>query len=271
MKISLAGFSFSNLIHMEKVDIFQYLETIKHRFHLNTADLWNGFFSEPQGRLRKLPDESYLRKVKKVIDESEMTTVNFAIDGAHVWDPDQELREHLYKNALEHLNAAKILGAKTVRIDTGGYESSAMSEEQFDYTVKRFQEYCDIAKDYGFIIGPENHMGPSLIPSTMKKLAEEINRPNYGVLLHVNRWNCKNQDEGNALLAPWAFHVHFDPKRTQLDNAYKEIKTLKDAGYNGYWGIEYNPEKNQYEKLEWAIGSLKKSLYQAEKNRNVGE
>ena len=77
-----------------------------------------------------------------------MRVVNFAVDGAQLWDPDPDLRQRLYENALVHLDAAEILGAETVRIDTGGsYKGSEpMTDEQFEYTVKRYREYADRAR-----------------------------------------------------------------------------------------------------------------------------
>ncbi len=242
------------------MDIFHYLESVKYRYHLNTVDLWNGFITEYKDGLRFLPDEAYLQQIKDVMDEEELTLVNFAIDGAHIWDPDPDKREQLYKNALTHLKAAKLLGAKTVRIDTGGYDSFTMDDEQFEHIVKRYQEYCQIAADYGFVIGPENHMGPSLVPSEMKKIAEAVNHPSYGVLLHMNRWELDEEGNGNEWLAPWAFHVHFDPKRTDLANATCEIETLKQAGYNGCWSVEHYTTTSPFNEVEWALASLKRSL-----------
>ncbi len=104
---------------------------------------------------------------------------NFAVDGAHLWDPDPDLRQRLYENALVHLDAAEILGAETVRIDTGGsYKGSEpMTYEQFEYTVKRYREYADRAADGGYTIGPENHMVASLLPREMKRLSEEVHHP----------------------------------------------------------------------------------------------
>ncbi|MBO0992121.1 sugar phosphate isomerase/epimerase family protein [Bacillus sp. SD088] len=260
MNISLAGFSFYNLLKENKMDIFHYLETVKYRYHLNTVDLWNGFFSTQEDTLRILSDETYIENIKDAIEERDLTVVNFAIDGAHIWDPDPAIREKLHENALKHLEAAKLLGAKTVRIDTGGYESLQINEEQFDLIVKRYQEYCEVVEEYGIYIGPENHMGPSLVPKTMLDIAKAVDRPNYGILLHASRWKGEDQSHGNSMLASYAYHVHFDPKRTDLNHMENEIKPLMDAGYRGYWAIEYNPVENHYLEIEWALASLKKSL-----------
>ncbi|MGE7824167.1 sugar phosphate isomerase/epimerase family protein [Paenibacillus sp. NPDC093718] len=173
MNISIGGYSFYNTFLEGKMDVFGYLETVKYRYRMDAVDLWNGFFIDRSDSVYKLADKSYIRKIREALDEKEMRVVNFAVDGAHLWDPDPDLRQRLYENALVHLDAAEILGAETVRIDTGGsYKGSEpMTYEQFEYTVKRYREYADRAADGGYTIGPEYHMGASLLPREMKRLA----------------------------------------------------------------------------------------------------
>ncbi|GIO97212.1 hypothetical protein J14TS5_22980 [Paenibacillus lautus] len=166
MNISIGGYSFYNTFLDGRMDVFGYLETVKYRYRMDAVDLWNGFFIDRSDSVYKLADKSYIRKIREALDEKEIRVVNFAVDGAHLWDPDPDIRQKLYENALVHLDAAEILGAETVRIDTGGSykESEPMTYEQFEYTVKRYREYADRAADGGYTIGPENHMGASLLP-----------------------------------------------------------------------------------------------------------
>lgn len=184
------------------MDVFGYLETVKYRYRMDAVDLWNGFFIDRSDSVYKLADKSYIRKIREALDEKEMRVVNFAVDGAHLWDPDPDIRQKLYENALVHLDAAEILGAETVRIDTGGSykESEPMTYEQFEYTVKRYREYADRAADGGYTIGPENHMGASLLPREMKRLAEEVHHPAFGFLLHLGRWKA-DEAEGDEMVA----------------------------------------------------------------------
>lgn len=66
------------------------------------------------------------------LDEKEMSLINIAIEGAHIWGEDPALRKLLYKNVLSYLKMTEILEAKSVRIDTagGGYHGSIeMTEE----------------------------------------------------------------------------------------------------------------------------------------------
>ncbi|MFX3631953.1 MAG: sugar phosphate isomerase/epimerase family protein [Candidatus Pristimantibacillus sp.] len=262
MNISIGSYSFNNMYLEGKMDVFGYLETVKYRYGLDVADLWNGFFIDRGSKpVMKLVEESYIHKIKEALDEKELRVINFAIDGAHLWDPDPDMRKHLYDNALLHLRASVILGAETVRIDTGGTytEFQTMSDEQFEYTVSRYREFSDFAANNGFRIGPENHMGASLLPREMKRLAEAVDHPAFGFLVHLGRWRA-DQEEGDRLVAPWAYHTHFDADTAVSDQAIETIRTMKQAGYKGYWGIEHNAPRNQYIETERLIGMVKKLL-----------
>src|SRR5690625_3618470 len=266
MYISIGGYSFQKTYKEGKMDVFHFLETVKYRYRLDRVDLWNGLFSTIDGVLLYPPEEDYIKKIRESLDEKEMTLVNLTIDGAHLWADEQELRNRLYENALSYLKIGEILGAKTVRIDTGGdyYGNTHMTDEQFTYIVKRYKEFSKIAANAGFMIGPENHMGPSLSPKNLKEIAEAVNHSNFGVLLHLDRWH-EDQEIGDELVAPWAYHTHLDQKTVTSKQIIEKINMLLDHGYTGAWGIEYNAEGNQFIKVEWMVAMVKQLLEQVEK------
>ncbi|GGG65114.1 sugar phosphate isomerase/epimerase family protein [Paenibacillus radicis (ex Gao et al. 2016)] len=259
MKISIGGYSFNNTMNEGKMDTFGYLESSKYRYGLDTVDLWNGTFDKARQDIFTLPDESYIRKVREAIDEKGMKVINIAVDGAHLWDADPEKRKMLFGNAEAYMKIASTLGAATVRIDTGDKSSDPSTEEQLDYNIKQFRVLSQLAADLGMIVGPENHMGSSKDPNYLKQLAEGVNHPSFGILLHMGRW-AVDEEIGDALVAPWVYHTHFDGKTVASDKAESLVRTLLDAGYDGYWGIEYNSPANQYMEMEWAIASVKRIL-----------
>jgi len=267
MKLSIGAYSFYNTFVDGMMDVFGYLESAKYRYQLGAVDMYNRFISDNSKPIVKLADESYLQKVRKAIDERELNIVNYSVDAAFIWDPDADKREALYQNALENIRAAKIMGAKTIRIDTGGAFSrdpngvfDQLDEEQFELIVKRYKEYAELAADFGAIIGPENHMGPSLNPHFMKQIAEAVDHPGYGVLLHVDRWKV-DPEIGDALVAPYACHIHFGGN-TLADEEHSAAiaKTIIDSGYERYWAIEQNAAGNQYIDVEWQLAVMKKVL-----------
>jgi sugar phosphate isomerase/epimerase len=230
MKISIASYAFHGLLAQGMMDVFGYLETCKYRYHVNAADIWNGFFPTIE--------EDFIQKVKTALEEREMALANLCVDGPHIWEDDAAVREKNHQTALAYLQVARMLGAETIRIDAGG-KGETFSEEQFDLVVKRYKEYAQIASDLGFKVGPENHWGPEVVPANMQRICEAVDHPAFGVLLHF-RGNA-----GDALIAPWAMHTHISWEICE-NNLAESLPMLHDAGYQGYYSVEHHTGKNEY-------------------------
>jgi len=254
MKISIASYSFHGLREKDMMDGFGYLETVKYRYRLDTADIWNGILGPDSLVL----DRGYLEKLKEALDEREMTLVNYHVDGCHIWEDDPAAREKNYRSALAHLDAARFLGARTVRIDAGG-KGHEWNHEQFDHIVMRMKEYVRIGAEAGFRVGPESHWGPELTPDNMERLAKAVDHPGFGILLHIGHWENAPEEEGDRRLAPWAMHTHVDARitRTRLESA---MRLLLAAGYDGYWGVEHHSAKNEYAEVEYQLAEVRRVL-----------
>jgi len=250
MKISIASYAFNGLLGKGMMDVFGYLETLKYRYGLYAADIWNGMLTST--------DEDYLKKIKEAMDERELMLANLCVDGAHLWEDDPDAREKNYQNALAHLKATEILGAKTIRIDAGG-RSDEMTEEMFDYIVKRYKEYAQRAYDNGYKVGPENHWGPERVPQNMKKIYEAVDSPAFGLLLHIGGWASDDPDAADEMAAPWAMHTHVAWNITETCLPEK-MKMLADAGYEGYWGVEHHTGKNEYIEVAIQVDKVKDVL-----------
>ncbi|MGD6959349.1 sugar phosphate isomerase/epimerase family protein [Rossellomorea aquimaris] len=255
MNYSIASYSFNGLIKQGEMDVFGYLESVKYRYHLNSADIWNMMLTSF--------DEDYLKKIKEAMDEKEMDLANLCVDCAEVWDPDKEAREKWYQNALGNLRAAEILGARTVRIDMGGRDLE-MTDEQFEYTVKRYQEYAKIAHDCGFMVGPENHWGASRVPENIRKVYEAVDHPSFGILLHFDNWDV-DKENGDRLCAKYAFHTHL--AAWVIPDCEDKLKILQDIGYQGYLGIEHHSGKNEYSQVEWQLATARNTWRNMRLNR----
>ncbi|MCY3022006.1 MAG: TIM barrel protein [Planctomycetota bacterium] len=250
MKISIASYAFHGLLAEGRMDVFGYLESVKYRYRLDTADLWSGTVGTT--------DAAYIRKVRQALDEKEMTVANYHIDGAQPWHPDPATREKNHQVLLVHLGVAEALKAQTVRIDFGG-KDAAMSEEQCDVLVRRFKEYAKRAGDNGYRVGPETHFGPALVPENMARVYKAVNHPAYGILLHIGHWVDGREDEGDKLAAPWVMHTHVDAHvaATCLE---AKMRLLLDAGYKGYWGVEHHSAKNEYSEVAWQLAEVQRVL-----------
>ncbi|MEZ4729959.1 MAG: TIM barrel protein [Caldilineaceae bacterium] len=230
MNISICSYTFHQMTKAGVMDTFGYLESIKYRYGLTTADLWHGTFASL--------DEEYLAKVKAALAERALSVANICIDRAYIWDNDPAVREGNARNAEANIKAAEFLGAQTVRIDAGGTrEERAWTEQQFAMIVKRYQEWAQRAYDNGYRIGPENHWGAAMIPANIKKLCEAVNHPGFGILLHAHRWHSDDLAGGDELVAPWVMHTHFSPAVS--DEATRQtMNALRASGYQGCYSVE---------------------------------
>lgn len=248
-KISILSYSFLGLFRAGKIDVFGYLESCRHRYGLDAANIWNGMLASTE--------EDYVKKVREALDERNLTLCVLTTDSTHVWDPDPSVRAKNKANALAHLNAARILGAEFVRVDAGGPAANdrtspaakAWSNEAFDGIVAAFRQYSQYAADHGFKVGPENHWGPEGIWPNMQKLYKAIApHPGFGLSVHMSQWQGTPQEKDLAdkESAPWVVAVHMD-NNTCSGPLAEKMSLLRDAGYKGWYVVEnHSGGQNEY-------------------------
>jgi sugar phosphate isomerase/epimerase len=254
MRASVMAYSFHGLLKEGKMDVFGFLETCKYRYQLQAADLWNGFIVSTE--------EGYLQKVKDALDERELVVPNLAVDRAHIWVDDASERNKNYENALAHLKAGKILGARFVRIDAGGgTQDKEWSNEAFDHIVKRYKEYAQYAYDHGFKAGAEVHWGPEHYWPSMQKLYKAVNHPGFGICCHIGGWGGTPQevDVADREVAPWVVHTHIDWSITEGPLAEK-MTNLRNAGYQGFYSVEHHSAKDEYAEVAIQLSKVRAVL-----------
>ncbi len=262
MDISVASFSFHGALAEGSLDVFGYLEACRYRYHLNAADVWNGLLgSDVETQL----DPERLRKVRRAMDERDLTCVNYHADGCHPWEDDADVRTRHRALAERHLIAAEILGARTVRIDTGGRDRT-WTDEQFDLIARTFREFATFAGNGGFKIGPETHWGATNYPDNMLRLHAAVASPYYGILLHLGKDMASSPGEYDRALAPIAIHTHLD-QRTCYERIDEALDILVDAGYPGALGVEHHSGKNELAEVEAQIGLVRRALVHLREGR----
>jgi sugar phosphate isomerase/epimerase len=248
-RISILSYSFLGLFRSGQMDIFGYLESCRHRYGLDAANIWNGMLTST--------DEAYLKKVREALDERDLKLCVLTTDSTHVWDPDPALRAKNKASTLAHLNAARILGAEFMRVDAGGSAandrtspaSKAWSNEAFDGIVAGYKEYAKYAADHGFKVGPENHWGAEGIWPNMQKLYKAIApHPGFGLSVHMSQWQGTPAEKAlaDAESAPWVVAVHMDNDTCNGPLAEK-MSLLRNAGYKGWYVVEnHSNQRNEY-------------------------
>lgn len=244
--VSIASYSFNNMLALGTIDVFGYLESLKYRYNVNNADIWSDY-------LKNNFDPDFLKKIRKAMDDEGITLANLCVDGPVLWADDEHIRAKNKEKMLKYIKAADILGAKTIRIDFGGDENTEMSDEAFEYIVNTYREYCGICYELGMKIGPENHWGWDRIPANLKKVKDAVDHPAYGHLFHFG--NFKNDHEaGTELCISYAMHTHVSAG--VIPWAKDIIRRLALSGYEGCYSVEHHTGEHERSRVAWQLASL---------------
>ena len=252
LKISVLSYSFRGLLKESRMDVFGYLETCKYRYGLDAADIWNEFLDSTE--------PGYLKKVRQALDEREMELADLCTDRTHIWEDDPSVREKNHQNALAHLKAADLLGARFVRMDAGGRQD-AWTSEQFDHIVKRYKEYAQFAYDQGFKAGAENHWGAERFWANLEKLYKAVDHRAFGLSCHLGGWGGSEADraEADRKVAPWVCHTHIAWNITE-GPLEEKLANLWKTGYQGYYSVEYHAAKDEYAQVAIQLSKVRAVL-----------
>lgn len=250
--VSIASYSFHGMRADGRIDVFGYLELLSSRYLVTHADIWSGFLPTLEG--------DFLRKVRAELDRRELKVANLCVDGPHLWMPDADERAAHHDLALRYLNAARILGAATVRIDMGCTDET-LSAEAFDYIANTYREYAAIAADAGMRVGPENHWGASRVPANLARVQQAVAHPGYGHLLHFGNFSG-SAEEGLQTVLPYAMHTHIPAD--SLPWVKGALKRLMAAGYAGVFSVEHHSGALELERVAWQLATVQAMLAELE-------
>ena len=99
-----------------------------------------------------------------------------------------------------------------------------------------------------------------MAPANMKQLCESVVHPGFGVLLHFRN------DEGDAVMAPWAMHTHISWDITE-HGLETNMQMLRAAGYNGCWSVEHHSGQHEYTEVAIQLAKVSDVLSRWELER----
>ncbi|MCL2866358.1 MAG: sugar phosphate isomerase/epimerase [Clostridia bacterium] len=249
---SIASYSFHGLFRIGAMTPVQYFETVRYRYNVTHADLWN--------HMLQSYDDDYLHMLRAQMDERGLILANLCCDGAHPWNDTQEGCDKNDALAADCLKAARILGAQSVRMDVG-IPTHTATDEQIEYVAGKFRSYSQTCLSFGAKFGPENHWGASRDIHVIRKLAQAVNTPNYAHLLHLGNWLAETPEDKLACdleMAPKAMHIHMHYDACL--NADYLFPLLIKAGYPGVWSIESHLSTNEYQNVAFQLAQARRVI-----------
>ena len=220
-------------------------------YGVNTIELVNTFYYS------KAKDMDYWGKFKKSCDDAGVKVGLIMCDAlGDIGNADSVERQKAVENHYDWVKIAKFLGASTIRVNAAGQGTAEEVAKNAADGLKKLGEYA--AKE-GINVVVENHGGYSSDGSWLAGVMKAVNKENVGTLPDFGNFclvsgpeGCvKEYDryKGIAELMPFAKGVSakthvFDEKGNEAEIDYTRIvKIVKDAGFKGNIGIEFEGEK----------------------------
>jgi sugar phosphate isomerase/epimerase len=244
-KISLAQWSLNakfrgNNKEMENVDFPAYA---KDKFGIQNVEYVDQFFPSA--------DKEYIKELLKRTDDIGVRNVLIMIDTAGaLGDLDEAKRVASVEKHYQWVEAAEMLGCHAIRVNARGRGSDL---DVAHATTKSLITLCRFAADYGISVIVENHGGPSSRPPWLTSVIRNTGMINCGVLPDFGNFIIDRRPGGERYdlyqglkeMMPLAKGVsakthNFDEEGNEVDkDFYRLLKIVKDAGFRGFIGIEY--------------------------------
>ena len=259
-KISLAEWSLHRTIRANKIDHLDFVEIAKNKFDISAIEYVNVFF------LDKADDRSYLEEMKLRADDLGVISLLIMCDAeGNLGDPDTKSRTQAIENHYKWVEAAKLLGCHSIRVNA---RSSGSYEEQIKLAVDGLRQLTNFGVDRNVNIIIENHGGLSSNGTWLAEVIRQVDHPHCGTLpdfgnFQVEQGQWYDRYQGVKELMPYAKAVSaksnsFDSEGNETHtDYYKMMKIVLDAGYDDYVGIEY--EGNELNEMD-GIRATKKLL-----------
>ncbi|WP_367390730.1 sugar phosphate isomerase/epimerase family protein [Lewinella sp. LCG006] len=222
--------------------------TIAAGYGVNSIELVNTFY------FSKAQDEAYLTAFRNKCQEAGVSVGLIMCDRlGDLGDADEAARQKAVENHYPWVDAAQFLGAHSIRVNAAGSGTAEEVAAQAAAGLAALGTYA-ATKNINVIV--ENHGGYSSNGAWLAGVMKQVNMDNVGTLPDFGNfciergpaYECLNEYDryqGVAELMPYAKGVsakthEFNAEGEETHTDFlRMMKIVKEAGYNGYVGIEY--------------------------------
>ena len=257
-KTSLAQWSIHNSIREDGLSPYEFAK-IAHELGFEGLEYVNALYSDITNSEDKASAmEEFITRNNDLAAKYNLKNVLIMIDGeGDLASSNPEERMIAVENHKLWIDAASKMNCSAIRINLKGEKEI---ENWIKYSVESFGALGEYAKPLNINVIVENHGGLSSNASLLMKVINQVNLENCGTLPDFGNFcmsegygslkenNCKDLYDpylGISEMLPKAFGLSaksyaFDSNgdETSLDY-YRLLSIAKDAGYNGFIGVEY--------------------------------
>lgn len=265
--ISLAQWSLHKALFSGKIDNLDFPAITRNEFGIEGVEFVNQFFKD------KAKDQAYLSDLKTRCSDNGVTPLIIMIDGeGGLGDTNEAKRTEAVENHYKWVEAAKFLGCHSIRVNAYG---EGTAEEVKAAAISGLGGVASFAKEMDINVIVENHGGYSSNGTWLSDVMSQIGMDNCGTLPDFGNFCIKRGEngceeeydryQGVLELMPFAKSVSakshdFNDAGDEIHTDYmKMMKIVKDAGYTGWVGVEYEgSELDEYAGIKATKALLEK-------------
>lgn len=255
-KLSLAEWSFHKALFDKKMDNLDFAAKAKS-LGFEGLEYVNTFFKD------KAKDKNYLKELNSRAAGEGLKNVLIMIDGeGNLAETNNKLRLRGIENHHKWVDAAHFLGCHAIRVNLRGGKEK---EEALKTSIDSLNRLSDYAKGSNISILVENHGGFSSDGDWMTRVFSQVKNENTGTLPDFGNFcitrgkdhQCAEEYDrykGMRQLLKFAKAVSakshvFDVKGNEREiDYYRIMKMVKEVGYKGFVGVEFEGNEVPEEK-----------------------
>lgn len=244
MKLSLCGWSLNRLFRREAspLTLLEFPAFARDQFGIDALEINNIYFESTE--------PAYVDQLRAAIDAAGAICLNIAVDEkGDLSSDDEAARLEAVERYARWLPIAKTLGCGVIRANSGGGDMRDR-ERAIANCTDSFRRLCELGHAHGVALMMENHWGISADPEVMVRVVEAVCDTHGADAMHtlVDWGNWPDDIDRYAAIErtmPLAIAVHAkvndidaELNHPRFDHA-RCIAIAREAGYDGYLGIEY--------------------------------
>jgi sugar phosphate isomerase/epimerase len=240
-KISLAQWSLHKALQSRQLDHLDFAKVARTEFDIGAIEYVNSFFKD------KARDAAYLAEMNRRAKDQGVFQHLIMCDGeGRLGDPDPAARTQAVENHYKWVDAAKVLGCITIRVNAASEGTPEEQQKLAADGLRRLTEY-GARQDINVIV--ENHGGLSSHGDWLAGVMKLVNHPRCGTLPDFGNFYEYDRYQGVADMMPYAKAVSakshdFDDRGEETTKDYRRLlRIVTGAGFHSWIGIEYEGDR----------------------------
>lgn len=243
MKIALSSYSLRDHVGRE-ISYWDFPRYARETFGITAVEII-------QRDITKV-DADGIDRLREGLSAAGVTLVSLPIDLGHISRPDAAKRAHDLRLIELWLDVAADLGCPIARVNS--------RDGDLDLAIESYRRLVDYGQTRGVTVVMENHGGLSANRETARAILAAV--PGLGTAPDFGNFR---EDERYDVLAEWAprakivhaktFDFDDDGRMTAFDFA-RCVRIVDDAGYDGYYSIEFEGDGDQVDGVKRSLALL---------------